>query len=165
MGMSSTPLEQAPVISEPFRFESEMTDQVEALVRRLTPGRIPPEHVLREVPAGHGVVDLLAVKLDDDVLSRRVRADLGPIVLPLRIHVLSHLRVDRFLSMERLCRKVGSSPQALKRSTLRPLAELGAVEIDGSRVRATRGLDPGSQALDCSGAKTFEMAERGSAGR
>lgn len=90
--------------SSPFRFESEMTDPVEALVRRLTPGRVPPGHVLREMPAGQGVLDLLAVDFDDEVLSRRVRAGLGPIELPLRIEVLSHLRPDRFLSLERLAR-------------------------------------------------------------
>lgn len=124
-------------ISEPFRFESEMTDPVQMLVRRLAPGRMSPMHVLREMPAGQGVVDLLGVDFDDEVLSRRVRAGVGPIVLPLRVHVLSHLRTDRFLSLERLSRKVGSNPRALTRSTLRPLAEVGAIDLDQRRARAT----------------------------
>ena len=89
------------------------------------------------MPAGQGVVDLLGVDFDDEVLSRRVRAGVGPIELPLRIQVLSHLRPDRFLSLERLARRVGSNPRALTRSTLRPLAEVGAVELESARVRAT----------------------------
>lgn len=121
----------------PFRFESEMTDPVAGLVSRLTPGQVRPAHVLREVPAGHGVVDLLAVDFDDEVLSRRLRAGLGPIELPLRVQVLAQLRSDRFLSLDRLARKVGSNPAALTRSTLRPLAELGAIELEPHRARAT----------------------------
>lgn len=114
-----------------------MTAPVSAVVEELMPdGRIP-DHVLREVPAGQGVVDLLAVDFDDDVLSRRVRAGLGPIVLPLRIEVLSHLRPDRFLSLERLAARVGSNPRALRRSTLGPLAEIGAIDLDATRARAT----------------------------
>src|SRR5438128_1776 len=123
--------------SEPFRFESEMAEPVEALVRRLAPGRAPPGHVLREMPAGHGVVDLLAVDFDDEVLSRRLRADLGPIERPLRIEVLSHLRADRLSSLDRLALLVGSNPRALTRSTLRPLADVGAIELERSRARAT----------------------------
>jgi len=132
----------ANVPSSPFRFESEMADPVEMLVRRLTPGRIQPGHVLREMPAGQGVVDLLAVDFDDEVLSRRVRAGLGLIELPLRIEVLSHLRSDRFLSHERLSRRVGSNPRALTRSTLRPLAEMGAIELEATRARATGAWIP-----------------------
>jgi hypothetical protein len=124
-------------VASPFRFEWEMTDPVEAGLRRLTPGQCPPEHVLREMPAGQGVVDLLAVDFDDDVLSRRVRANLGPIERPLRIEVLAQLRSDRFLGVDRLARRVGSNPRALTRSTLGPLAEMGAVELNRSRVRAT----------------------------
>jgi hypothetical protein len=124
-------------VSQPFRFESDMADPVEALVRRLTPGQQPPAHVLREMPAGQGVVDLLAVDFNDDVLLRRVRAGLGPIEFPLRIEVLSHLRADRFSSLDRLARLVGSNPPALTRSTLRPLADLGAIELERTRARAT----------------------------
>jgi hypothetical protein len=126
----------------PFRYEADMADPVEALVRRLTPGRVRPEHVLREMPAGQGVVDLLALDFEDEILSRRVRAGLGPIVLPLRIEVLSHLRVDRFLSLERLARRVGSNPTALTRSTLHPLAEMGAIELEPTRARATGAWIP-----------------------
>jgi hypothetical protein len=134
--MSTSPkTHRAP--SAPFRFESEMTGPVEALVQRLTPGQVRPEHVLREMPAGQGVVDLVAVDFDDEVLSRRLREGLGPIELPLRIEVLSHLRVDRFLPLERLARRVGSNPRALRRSTLGPLAEMGAIELDARRARAT----------------------------
>lgn len=133
--------------SAPFRFESEMTDPVESLVRRLTPGQAPPEHVLREMPAGQGVVDLLAVDFDDEVLSRRLRAGLGPIELPLRIEVLSHLRVDRFLSLERLSRRVGSSPRSLRRSTLGPLTEVGAIELERTRARATGAWIPVARRL------------------
>jgi hypothetical protein len=133
--------------SLPFRFESEMTEPVEALVRLLTPGRVRPDHVLREMPAGQGVVDLLAVDFDDDVLSRRVRAGLGPIELPLRIEVLAHLRSDRFLSLERLARRVGSNPRALTRSTLRPLAEIGAIELEPKRARATGAWIPVAKRL------------------
>ena len=133
--------------SSPFRFESEMTDPVEALARRLTPGRVAPGHVLREMPAGQGVVDLLAVDFDDEVLSRRVRAGLGPIELPLRIEVLSHLRPDRFLSLERLARRVGSNPRALSRSTLWPLAEMGAIELEPTRARATGVWIPAAKRL------------------
>jgi predicted transcriptional regulator len=124
-----------------------MTDAVEALVCRLTPRRVRPDHVLREMPAGQGVVDLLAVDFDDQVLSRRVRAELGPIELPLRIQVLSHLRPDRFLSLERLARRVGSNPRALARSTLRPLAELGAIELQATRARATGAWIPVAKRL------------------
>jgi hypothetical protein len=134
-------------VASPFRFESEMTDPVEAGLARLTPGRVRPEHILREMPAGQGVVDLLAVDFDDEVLSRRIRADLGPIERPLRIEVLAQLRSDRFLSLERLARRVGSNPRALTRSTLRPLAEMGAVELDRARIRATGAWIPVAKRL------------------
>jgi hypothetical protein len=114
-----------------------MTAPVAAAMTRLAPALVAPEYLLREVPAGQGVVDLLGVDFDDEVLSRRVRAGLGPIDRPLRIEVLSLLRVDRYLSIERLAKKVSSNPRALMRSTVGPLADFGAVEIDGSRVRAT----------------------------
>ena len=114
-----------------------MLDPVEVLVRHLTPARSQPEYLLREMPAGQGVVDLLAVDFDDEVLLRRVRAGLGPVELPLRIEVLSHLRADRFLSLERLSRRVGSNPRALTRSTLGPLAEMGAIKLEAKRARAT----------------------------
>jgi hypothetical protein len=124
-----------------------MAAPVEALVGRLTPGQKPPAHVLREMPAGQGVVDLLAVDFDDDVLSRRVRAGLGPIEFPLRIEVLSHLRADRFSSLDRLARLVGSNPPALARSTLRPLADLGAIELERTRARATGAWIPVAKRL------------------
>lgn len=133
--------------SSPFRFESDMTDPVQALVRHLMPRGTRPEHVLREMPAGQGVVDLMAVDFDDDVLSRRVRAGLGPIELPLRIEVLSHLRPDRFLSLERLARCVGSNPRALRRSTLCPLAEMGAIELEPTRARSTGAWIPVAKRL------------------
>lgn len=124
-----------------------MAGPVEAQVHHLTPGRVRPEYVLREMPAGQGVVDLLAVDFDDEVLSRRLRAGLGPIELPLRIEVLSHLRTDRFLTIERLARRVGSNPRALTRSTLRPLAEMGAVELEPTRARATGAWIPVAKRL------------------
>jgi hypothetical protein len=99
------------------------------------------------MPAGQGVVDLLAVDFNDHVLSRRVRAGLGPIELPLRIEILSYLRPDRFLSLERLARRVGSNPRALTRSTLRPLAELGAIELEATRARATGAWIPVAKRL------------------
>jgi hypothetical protein len=133
--------------SAPFRYETQMADPVAAAVHRLTPGRMGPEHVLREMPAGQGIVDLLAVDFDDDVLSRRVRAGLGPIELPLRIEVLSHLRTDRFLSLETLSRRVRSNPRALTRSALRPLAETGAIELQPTRARATGAWIPVARRL------------------
>jgi hypothetical protein len=114
-----------------------MASPVQALIGRLAPGQTRPEHVLREVPAGQGIVDLLAVDFDDDVLSRRVRAGLGPIELPLRIAVLSQLRTDRFSSIHRVARLVGSNADALRRSTLRPLEKMEAIELDRNRLRAT----------------------------
>jgi len=137
----------AATSSSPFRFESDMVDPVELLVSRLMPGRARPAHVLREMPAGQGVVDLLAVDFDDEVLSRRVRGGLGPIELPLRIEVLSHLRQDRFLSLERLARRVSSNPRALRRSTLGPLAETGAIELQATRARATGAWIPVAKRL------------------
>jgi hypothetical protein len=74
---------------------------------------------------------------DDDVLSRRLRAGLGPIALPLRVAVLTHLRGGRSTSLDRLARLVGSNVPALTRSTLRPLAEAGALELTGRSARAS----------------------------
>jgi len=127
-------------LRDSFRFESHMTEPVERLIDRLT--QRMPGYVLREVQTGQGVVDLLAVEFDDDVLSHRSQARLGPIVLPLRVSVLARLSTARWASLERLSGIVGSNPRALVRSTIRPLQDLGTVEFDKDRVRATGAWVP-----------------------
>jgi hypothetical protein len=122
-------------IADPFRFEHEMFDLVESIIGKLT--RRPPERVFREVQTGQGIVDLLAVDFSTDALSHRVNGGVGPITSPLRVAVLSHLRGTHWTSLDRLSRLVVSRPQPLVRSTLRPLAARGLIELDSTRVRAT----------------------------
>jgi hypothetical protein len=133
-------------MSGPFRYEHEMTDLVERLIDRLT--RRLPHYVLREVQAGQGTVDLLAIDFDVDTLSRRTSLGLGPITSPLRLAVLSQLQGTRWFSLDRLSQLVSSSPHALVRSTLRPLQEIGAIEFDSTRIRATGLWQPVAEHVD-----------------
>ena len=61
--------------------------------------------------------------------------------------MLSHLRNDRFLSLERMSRRVSSNPRALTRSTLRPLAKMGAIELEAARARSTGAWTPVAKRL------------------
>jgi hypothetical protein len=113
-----------------------MTEVVEASVSELVPARSPASFVLREVQAAVGLVDLVAVSFNDDSLSSRICSGLEPITQPLRIQVLDALGA-RALRLETLARRLGRNPKALVRSTLGPLAELGAVEMESGKVAAT----------------------------
>jgi hypothetical protein len=118
-----------------------MTEAVEASIGRLLPARSPASVVLREVRAAVGVVDLVAVTFDDDALGARICAGLAPINLPLRVRVLDALGA-RILRVNTLAQRIGRKPEALMRSTLTPLIELGALEMSHGKVAATGAWRP-----------------------
>jgi hypothetical protein len=124
-----------------------MHDLVLEQLDGLFAGRVRPEVVVVETQADPGVIDLLAVTFDDDALAHRIKGGLGPVTLPLRVRVLDALSRPRPIRLETLARRVGSSPLALTRSTLRPLEELGAIEVAGGRVRPTEGWRPVARRL------------------
>jgi hypothetical protein len=119
-----------------------MTALVAADVQRLLPHRAAAHLVVGEVPAAQGIADVVAVRFDPDALRRRLDVGVGPLCSPLRVLTLSLLRVDRGMRVSTLARKVGSNPRALTRSTLRPLMELGLVELAGELVSATGAWKP-----------------------
>lgn len=114
-----------------------MTSLVASQVGRLMPRSEISHLVVPEVPAAVGIADLVAVRFDHSALKHRLASDVGPLCSPLRIRVLDLLRCDRSMRIGTLAHKVGSTPGALSRSTLRPLQELGVVELTGDAARAT----------------------------
>lgn len=118
-----------------------------AQLPRLLPDPALPSVVVVEAQANIGIVDLLAVAFDDEALAHRIKGNLGPVTLPLRVRVLDALSRPRPVRIETLARRVGSKPLALTRSTLRPLEELGALEVSGARVRPTGTWRPVARRL------------------
>jgi predicted transcriptional regulator len=120
-----------------FRWEADMTALVAGQIARLMPRSEISHFVVPEVPAAVGIADLVAVRFDHSALTHRLANDMGPLCSPLRIRVLDLLRCDRPMRIGTLARKVGSTPHALSRSTLRPLHELGVVELAHDAAWAT----------------------------
>jgi hypothetical protein len=118
-----------------------MTEAVEVSIGCLVPTRSPASVVLREVRGAVGVVDLVAVTFDDDALGARICAGLAPLALPRRVRVLDALGA-RVLRLSTLARRIGRSPDALMRSTVTPLIELGALEMSHGKVAATGAWRP-----------------------
>jgi hypothetical protein len=118
-----------------------MTDAVETSIGRLLPTQSPALVVLREVRAAVGVVDLVAVRFDDDALGSRICARLAPMTFPLRVRVLDALGA-RVLRLSTLARRIGRKPEALMRSTVAPLIELGALEMSNGKLAATGAWRP-----------------------
>jgi hypothetical protein len=110
-------------------------------------GRALPDIVVIEAQADPGVIDLLAVTFDDDVLAHRIQCGLDPVTLPLRVRVLDALTRRRAMRVETLAKRVGSNARALTRSTLGPLEEIGAVELSGTLVRPTGAWAPVAKRL------------------
>jgi len=111
-------------------------------ILRLVPRSDQAPVVVDEVPAGQGIADIVAVRFDTGALRRRLDAMVGPICSPLRVRTLLALRADRFMRIDTLARKVHASPSSLARSTLRPLAEGGLVELCGDGARSTGAWRP-----------------------
>jgi hypothetical protein len=119
-----------------------MTSLVADQVELLLPRTRTPCVVVAEVPAAVGVADLAAVCFDRAAIRHRVSTGIGPFRSPLRVRVLDALRRERPVRLSTLAQQVGSTPRALARSTLRPLASLGAVELGDDAVRATGAWQP-----------------------
>lgn len=117
-----------------------MQELVLAQLPRLGPA--VPDVVVVEAQSNVGVVDLLSVAFDNEALEHRIKGGLEPVTLPLRVRVLDALSRRRAVRVETLARRVGSRPLALTRSTLRPLEELGAIEMAGGRVLPTGAWRP-----------------------
>jgi hypothetical protein len=125
-----------------FRWEADMTALVADQVRRLLPRTHGHHLVVGEVPAAIGIADVVAVRFNLAAVRRRLDSGIGPLCSPLRVRVLDQLRTDRPTRVRTLAARVGSSPAAVLRSTLGPLAELGAVELAGDGVTATGAWVP-----------------------
>jgi hypothetical protein len=109
------------------------------------PDLLPPPGVhtiVPEIPAAIGVVDLLGVTFAASVVGDRARIGVGPICSATRIRVLDGLSRSRWRRVETLARHLGSTPPALTRSTLNPLAELGLIEMNRGRIRSTGVWSP-----------------------
>lgn len=128
--------------TNPFRWEADMTEFVERSITALTPASARPDVVLEQVQGAIGVLDLIAVFFDDEALSQRIRGGVVPVTLPLRVQVLHALGRRPPTRVETLARRLRRNPRALISSTLRPLAELGALELRGDRVVATGAWRP-----------------------
>ncbi|ORW05847.1 hypothetical protein [Mycobacterium kyorinense] len=110
-------------------------------VHRLMP-RGGAHLVVGEVPAAQGIADIVAVRFDTDALRTRLSSGIGPVTSPLRVRVLHVLREDRYVRSATLAAYVGTNASALTRSTLKPLAELGLVELQKGLVRSTGAWRP-----------------------
>lgn len=111
-----------------------MTRLVESSFGRLSPGAATPDVILREAQGAIGIIDLVSVSFSDRALDHRIRGQLGPVTLPLRVQVLDALGLRRPMRVETLARRLRRNPRALLRSTLGPLQELGAIELNSDRV-------------------------------
>jgi hypothetical protein len=134
---TKTPSHSGTKTQAAFRWEADMTSLVAGQIARLMPRSEISHFVVPEVPAAVGIADLVAVRFDHSALIHRLASDVGPLCSPLRIRVLDLLRRDRPMRIGTLARKVGSTPHALSRSTLRPLHELGILELTHDAARAT----------------------------
>lgn len=124
-----------------FSREAEMTPLVEVGVDQLT-GRKKPDFVAREVQGAVGIVDLVAARFEWNAVERRLGQGYGPIVQPLRVRALVATPRQRVIRTSTLARRLHTRPEALMRSTLRPLLEQGYVEISGDRVRRSNAWQP-----------------------
>ena len=106
-----------------------MTATVESKIRTLASPTFVPDAILREVASPRGIIDLLAVSFDTAALESRRSAGVGAVTLPMRVRALDALRVDREIRLTTLALKLGTTPEALIRSTLGPLAEMGLVNL------------------------------------
>ena len=113
-----------------------MTALVAGQVHRLMP-RGGAHLVVGEVPAAQGIADIVAVRFDTEAVRRRLDCAIGPVTSPLRVRVLHVLREDRAMRTSTLAASLGTNASALTRSTLRPLAGLGLVELSAGMVRST----------------------------
>lgn len=119
-----------------------MTVLVAAQIQRLLPRGTGAHLLAGEVPAAQGIADIVAVRFRPDAVRHRLQTGIGPICSPLRIRTLALLRSDRGMRASTLARKLGSNAQALMRSTLGPLEEMGAVRLDGGIVFSTGAWCP-----------------------
>lgn len=119
-----------------------MTTLVAQQVGRLLPRTTATHLVVGEVPAAQGIADMVAVRYDPAAVRHRLDSGVGPLCSPLRVRVLDLLREDRGIRAGTLARKVGSNTRALLRSTLGPLADLGAAEVSNGMVRSTGAWVP-----------------------
>ncbi len=119
-----------------------MTALVTADVGRLLPRGGGAPVVVAEVPAAVGIADVVAVRYDADAIRRRMEAGVGPMCSPLRVRLLEMLRCDRPMRVRTLARRLGSTPQALTRSTLGAMVALGLVELVRDGVQATGRWEP-----------------------
>lgn len=113
-----------------------MTDLVADQIQLLMP-RGGADLIVGEVPAAQGIADIVGVRFDQDVMRHRMESGIGPITSPLKVRVLHSLRKDRAVRISTLAQRLHTSPTALTRSTLRPLAELGLVELNATTVSST----------------------------
>lgn len=126
--------------SQRFRWEAEMTpivtDTIDSLLWSSDAHLVVPE-----IPAAIGIVDLLAIRFDEEAVRLRLESGVGAIGSPLRIRTLDALRDGRWRRQESVARSVASNVKALRRSTIVPLAEQGLIELEdtsrGPRIRST----------------------------
>jgi len=118
-----------------------MTALVAGQVQRLMP-RGGAHLVIGELPAAQGIADIVAVRFDVEAVSRRLASGVRPVTSPLRVRVLHLLREDRVLLISTLAARLGTNAQALTRSTLGPLADLGLVELTPDAIRSTGAWRP-----------------------
>jgi hypothetical protein len=140
-------LAELPTCSYPlspagFRWEADMTEPVVRQLGRLLPRARAAHLVVGEVPAAVGIADIVAITFDPPVVRRRLDIGVGPILSPLRVRTLDLLRPDRPMRLETLARKVGTNPRALGRSTLRPLAEMGLIDLSATAAQSTGAWVP-----------------------
>jgi hypothetical protein len=128
--------------NRPFRWEYEMQEVVLREVDRLIYGRRGVSCVVAEMQGEVGVIDLLAIAFDDRALEQRIKAGIPAVTFPLRVQVLDQLTRPRPMRIDTLARRVGSNSRALTRSTLRPLAEIGAIEFGRETVCPTGAWQP-----------------------
>lgn len=121
----------------PFRWESDMLEPVAEAFRKLAPWLTAPGAIVAEIPAAVGIVDLVGVRFNQRSLRHRDEAALEPTLSPLRVRVLHGLLDGRPKDVEYLAGRVGSRPEALMRSTLRPLERADLIELGTDTVRST----------------------------
>lgn len=107
----------------------------------------PFDDIAAEVPCASSLADLAVVKFDASELARRERLGMGPIRSSLRMCVLDEICFRGVTRIDTLASRVGSRPEAIRRSTLKPLAEIGVIELASDRVEVLEPWRPVAETI------------------
>lgn len=98
--------------------------------------------IAAEMPTASSIADLAVARFDRGATASRQVSAPHAITLPLRIRTLDAVANRRITRIDTLALRMGSNPQALMRSTLKPLMRDGWIDYSEGRVAMNRPWVP-----------------------